>query len=637
MPYPPGPGFGEHPPSVYIVTSFTDREFAPSGVQDFEGGFEILDRIAAHAWPVFVSNESCVSKIRNGIRHESVIHFVSFVNFIAARNAGHVEMANPIEVVTNVTYKVAISDLNVVAIEENLHARRVHFLANVQPPGQVIEDLVRALVGHDFCVRDFHTQSDVFLLRVTLYPIENGDGIVRALLIGHSPALTGKRNQSRTPDFSTQINAFVKLGFELVVHFFPDQTILKTCTASRQQRRRQSVVFQNGHLLGGRQIDSFEADTRQGLTPVRKGKSGVPPDRTHYALFEPAFTCSAGRGLNGRRNRRRRNNTGAGHSGEEFSAFHGFHDGIILTHPRRAMKKQQPQYLFPAAAKFGKDNLVLHASARRHVVHDFAGPLSIKSVLRGEVDWIVDGRRLQVDPTTFLVLNESQTYSMDIDSTWPVETCCVFFHRGFVEQVAQDVTTPLAQSLESPWRTALDLRFQSLLHSDGKRAVLPQMWSLAQRCSQGFQPSSFEEDFLILSEKLLTLHREIKSQISRVPAGKPSTRDELFRRLQVAREYLHGNLHNRISLDDVSREACISRYHLHRAFKQVFRSTPHAYLTKIRMERGRILLETGHSALETSVALGLANPSAFTRLFRAHYGVPPSAYSKISKIRQAVR
>jgi AraC family transcriptional regulator len=290
------------------------------------------------------------------------------------------------------------------------------------------------------------------------------------------------------------------------------------------------------------------------------------------------------------------------------------------------MKKQQPQFLFPAEARFGEDNLVLHASARRHVVNDFAGPLSIKSVLRGEVDWIVDGRPLQVDANSFLVLNDAQTYSMNIDTIRPVETCCVFFHRGFVERAAQDVTTPLESSLDAPWRAAPRLQFVSRLHSDSRHTVLPQMWSLAERCGHGIQPSSFEEDFLILAEKLLLLYREIKTQLARVPAAKASTREELFRRLQIAREYLHSNLHNRISLNDVSRESCISRYHLHRSFKQVFRLTPHAYLTKVRLERARTLLQAGHSTLETTLALGFTSPSAFTRLFRTHYGAPPSAH-----------
>jgi AraC-like DNA-binding protein len=297
--------------------------------------------------------------------------------------------------------------------------------------------------------------------------------------------------------------------------------------------------------------------------------------------------------------------------------------------------KRQPQYLFPSGAQFGGDNLVLHATARRHVVQGFSGPLSIKSVIRGEVDWVVDGRHLRVGSNSFLLLEEGQTYSMDIDSIRPVETCCAFFRHGFVEAVAQDATTPLKKSLDSPQRTAPRLEGVSRLHFEPDGPILPQMWSLASRCAGELQPSGFEEEFLTLSERLLMLYREIKTQFLRVPAAKPSTREELFRRLQVAREYLHGTLDERVSLEDVSREACISPYHLHRAFKRVFRLTPHAYLTKLRIEKARKLLQTGYTALETTVALGFTSPSAFTRLFRSHYGVPPSKHSKIRKIGQA--
>ena len=58
---------------------------------------------------------------------------------------------------------------------------------------------------------------------------------------------------------------------------------------------------------------------------------------------------------------------------------------------------KQPQYLFPNGSQFGQDNLVLHATGRRHVVKDFAGPLSIKTVIRGEIQWIVGGQSLLVD------------------------------------------------------------------------------------------------------------------------------------------------------------------------------------------------------------------------------------------------
>ena len=301
------------------------------------------------------------------------------------------------------------------------------------------------------------------------------------------------------------------------------------------------------------------------------------------------------------------------------------------------MNGSPPQFLFPGGSRFGHENLVLHATGRRHVVNDFGGPLSIKTVIRGEVQWTVGSRPLLVDPNTFLVLNDGQRYSMKIDAPKPVETCCVFFKSGFVEQIAQDATTSLEVSLDSPWRDAPGLDFVSRLHLDSKGTILPQMWSLATRCSRELQPSSFEEDFLTLSHEVLMYYREVKAQFSRVPAAKASTREELFRRLQIAREYLHGHVDRRISLEEVSREACVSRYHLHRAFRQVFRLTPHAYITRLRLERARSLLESGHAVTDVAMDVGFMSLSAFTRLFRSHYGFPPSAVPKIRKIGQARR
>jgi hypothetical protein len=60
-------------------------------------------------------------------------------------------------------------------------------------------------------------------------------------------------------------------------------------------------------------------------------------------------------------------------------------------------------YLFPIGSQVGVDNLVLHAVGRRHKVSDFPGPLSIKTVVRGAVSWIVGGREPVVDPISFLL------------------------------------------------------------------------------------------------------------------------------------------------------------------------------------------------------------------------------------------
>src|SRR5213595_428842 len=125
----------------------------------------------------------------------------------------------------------------------------------------------------------------------------------------------------------------------------------------------------------------------------------------------------------------------------------------------RDQPPSSPSYLFPPSAQFGMDNLVLHARAKRHKVTDFAGPLSIKTVVEGRVVWKVDGRDLEVDSSSLLVLGDGQRYSMDVNVPAPIETACIFFRSGFVEAVAQDITTPVEASLVDPQRVGPPLPY----------------------------------------------------------------------------------------------------------------------------------------------------------------------------------
>lgn len=124
------------------------------------------------------------------------------------------------------------------------------------------------------------------------------------------------------------------------------------------------------------------------------------------------------------------------------------------------MPRPQAPFLFPEGARLGIHNVVLHARATHHRVDSYAGPLSVKTVLSGRVAWLLSGRELVVDRSSFLILSAGEIYSMNIAAPKPVETCCAFFAPGYVEQVAQDLTSPLEHSLDAPDRAA-----PGLIHS----------------------------------------------------------------------------------------------------------------------------------------------------------------------------
>lgn len=289
------------------------------------------------------------------------------------------------------------------------------------------------------------------------------------------------------------------------------------------------------------------------------------------------------------------------------------------------MSKQRSQYLFPAGSKFGKDNLVLHARAIRHSVEEFEGTFSIKTVFRGRVAWVVDGRPLYVDSNTLLVLNEGERYSLNINEEQPVETRCVFFRRGFLEQLAHDVINPVEDSLDDPSGKTLPVHFPARLHPNIDN-MLSRVWSLVKRYSTQIQPSGFQEDLLKLSVALLNLHNDIIDQISKVPATKASTREELFHRLQIAKEYLHSCVDQTVSLEEVAKVACLSPYHFHRAFRQTYQTTPHRYLTDLKLKRAHTLLTRNQSVTETAEAIGFKNVSSFSRLFSNYFGFSPSTF-----------
>jgi len=279
------------------------------------------------------------------------------------------------------------------------------------------------------------------------------------------------------------------------------------------------------------------------------------------------------------------------------------------------------------SAPLGSANAVLRARSRTHFVREFAGPLSIKCVTEGAVAWKCAGRDRLVDRDSFLVLDAGEPYSMAIDSRHPVATLCVFFRAGFVESVQASLA---GSALEEEY---LPLPFPGGLHSRDER-ILPRMHAIAE---SGIGDRLWlDEQYLLLARDLVRLNGEIERRVDRMPARRPATRAELFRRVRRGQEYLHASACADPDLAEIARAACLSPYHFHRAFARAFGATPHEYRNRLRLHRARRLLETGGMTVtETCAAVGFASAPSFSNLFRKTFGVPPSALRppKISKTR----
>jgi AraC family transcriptional regulator len=98
------------------------------------------------------------------------------------------------------------------------------------------------------------------------------------------------------------------------------------------------------------------------------------------------------------------------------------------------------------------------------------------------------------------------------------------------------------------------------------------------------------EQLHALMQRLLQVQHHVYREVARLPAARAATREELYRRLHLAKEYAESAFDTALTLDDLAREAGLSPNHLLRMFEQAFGQTPHQYLTAKRLEHARHLL-----------------------------------------------
>lgn len=108
------------------------------------------------------------------------------------------------------------------------------------------------------------------------------------------------------------------------------------------------------------------------------------------------------------------------------------------------------------------------------------------------------------------------------------------------------------------------------------------------------------------------------------------------RRLTHVLDYINVHYKEAISLDQLAKEAGVSRFHFARLFKEAFGVSPHQHLVQVRMDVAAFLLSTTESSvLEVALACGFQSAAHFTAAFQKHFSQTPSSYRESSLGRSA--
>src|SRR5262249_678550 len=88
---------------------------------------------------------------------------------------------------------------------------------------------------------------------------------------------------------------------------------------------------------------------------------------------------------------------------------------------------------------------------------------------------------------------------------------------------------------------------------------------------------------------------------------------DTYQRLMRAREFIDECYHQPLDLEQISGEACLSRFHFLRLFRRAFNKTPHQYLTQRRIEKAKELLSSsGLTVTDVCFELGFESLVSLT-------------------------
>lgn len=133
-------------------------------------------------------------------------------------------------------------------------------------------------------------------------------------------------------------------------------------------------------------------------------------------------------------------------------------------------------------------------------------------------------------------------------------------------------------------------------------------------------------DFTSVKGHLLCLS-EFYRLMSTIATPSPALAENHY--ITLAKKYISANLKNKLTAEMVARELHVSRAYLRNLFQLHLGICTQDYIISQKLERARELLEAGDYMIsQVSASVGYDDHLQFSRIFKKHFGAPPTAFKK---------
>ncbi|MGK2863923.1 MAG: helix-turn-helix domain-containing protein [Chitinophagaceae bacterium] len=279
------------------------------------------------------------------------------------------------------------------------------------------------------------------------------------------------------------------------------------------------------------------------------------------------------------------------------------------------------------------NNFIIHQQARQY---QWSGEcyLSIKSFYNGSAKYSVQQREYTVNDNNYLILNDCTKYNLIIDNKSPIESFCVFFIPEFVSQVVSESNSLEEHLLNFSIKKSGGVKLieRNYLHEGQVSQVLQQGRELSMLTTSEIE---MEEFYLRLLNAILFRNGNSLKEANRLKSKKKNTREEIYRRVCFAKDFIDCNYSENLTLKKISQVAMLSENHLLRNFNLVFKISPFQYITQLKItEAKRQIILTDRSVAEIALTLGYTSLSNFSYYFKSIVGMSPVSLRKKVRYRK---
>ncbi|MDN3586635.1 helix-turn-helix domain-containing protein [Pedobacter aquatilis] len=252
---------------------------------------------------------------------------------------------------------------------------------------------------------------------------------------------------------------------------------------------------------------------------------------------------------------------------------------------------------------------------------------TIKFVFGGSENYGIQNRNFNIYPDSFAVLNAGTQFISKIESITPVRTFSISFTETFINE--------FHKSLRKDNKHYTGIKFDSKTFSE---SVYPFSDDIKQNVNllKNYLDKGLNDEILIneyMHDTLLNYYKiydeEFNQRINKLSFVRVKTKQDVLKRLTIAKEYMSSNFNKNITLEGVAEHCCLSVNHFLKTFKEAYDVTPYQYLVQIRLKRAKDLLQYSNYSLNEIVNMvGFECPSSFIRLFKNNFKITPSKYKK---------